>query len=83
VVGYAVTGRALTAVAYVTKGPGDVAEAEITRIVGPAVFTERGDRYTMFRTTTGGITDLLAQARTIDDLRAVVAGPGTARPTRI
>lgn len=81
-IAYAISGPTLTAVAYVTKGLVDVAENEITRILGPVTFAGRSDRYTMFRTTTDGITDLLAQARTIDDLRALVAGPATVSTDR-
>jgi Putative RNA methylase family UPF0020 len=77
VIAYRVSTPTLTAVAYVTKGLVDVTEAEILRILGSTTFTDRSDRYMMFRSITVGITALLAQARTIDDLRALVVGRTT------
>lgn len=62
----------LTAVAYVTKGLIDVARAEVIELVPEATVIEH-ERFLLIETD--AVETLLAQSRTIDDLRVLVAGP--------
>ncbi|MGI5130148.1 TRM11 family SAM-dependent methyltransferase [Pseudonocardia sp. CA-107938] len=64
----------VTAVVYATKGLVDVVAAEVTELV-PARIVERTDRFLLVRLTPAQLADLGARARTVDDVRLLVAGP--------
>jgi hypothetical protein len=69
------TGSDLGLVLYVTKGLADVAEDEITGI-GPAARVRlRRDRFLILEASPGDAERIGAAARTVDDIRLLVAGP--------
>jgi Putative RNA methylase family UPF0020 len=63
-------------VLYFTKGLGDVAAAEVSAIVPSAAIQLAGDRFLVLAVTAAGAARLGRQARTVDDARLLVAGPG-------
>jgi Putative RNA methylase family UPF0020 len=68
-------GNALRLVLYFTKGLDDVVEAEVTEIVPAAKVTERNDRFMILDAAEGDAERLGSVARTVDDIRLLVAGP--------
>lgn len=70
------TDRPPVVAAYFTKGLDDVVLGELTEL-GARTTDGAGERFLFARTTTGGVAALAAAARTIDDLRLLVAGPAT------
>lgn len=72
---YSITsGGDLTVVAYVTKGLSDVVRSEVGELV-PSATIVADERFLLVTTDLEGIRGLISQARTIDDLRVLVAGP--------
>ena|SRR5579859_1719204 len=69
------TGSDLGLVLYVTKGLADVAEAEVTEIAPAARVRLRQDRFLILDAALADAERLGAAARTIDDIRLLVAGP--------
>jgi predicted RNA methylase len=69
--------RPVTAVGYATKGLVDVVAAELAEIVPAAVVTGRTDRFLLVRLTPAELAELGARARTLDDLRLLVAEPAS------
>jgi hypothetical protein len=65
----------VTAVVYATKGLVEVAAAELAELVPDAVVAARTDRFLLVRLTPPDLAELGARARTVDDLRLLVAGP--------
>jgi Putative RNA methylase family UPF0020 len=68
-------GNALGLVLYFTKGLDDVVEAEVTDIVPAAKVTERNDRFMILDAAKDVAERLGSVARTVDDIRLLVAGP--------
>lgn len=64
---------------YSTKGLIDVAEAELKEIVSGAVVRERQDRFLVVALTADDAERVGTQARLLDDVRMVVAGPSPVR----
>lgn len=62
-------------VLYVTKGLADVAEEELTELASGVSVIERSERFLVANMTPGDSERVGASARTVDDLRMVVAGP--------
>ena len=69
------SGNDLGLVLYVTKGLADVAEDEVTGIVPSARVRLRQDRFLILDAGPGDAERLGAAARTVDDIRLLVAGP--------
>jgi hypothetical protein len=67
----------VTAVLYATKGLVDVVAAELAELVPAAVVTGRTERFLLARLTTAELAELGGRARTVDDVRLLVAGPGS------
>ncbi len=68
-------GAPLTAVLHVTKGLADVAEAELAELVPAATVVDRTDRFLLVRLPVEDLAAFGARARTVDDVRLLVAGP--------
>jgi Putative RNA methylase family UPF0020 len=62
-------------VLYFTKGLGDVAAAEVSGIVPAAAIELARDRFLVLAVTAAEAARLGRQARTVDDIRLLVAGP--------
>lgn len=63
-------------VVYVTKGLVDVCEAELLELAPRAVVREGTERFILIGIPAADLEQLGALARTVDDLRLLVAGPG-------
>jgi predicted RNA methylase len=65
-------------VAYFTKGLEDVVLGELHQLLPDAeVIGQPDERFAFARTSVTGVAELVRTARTIDDLRLLVAGPAT------
>ncbi len=60
---------------YFTKGLGDVVAAEVKEITPSATVVKEGERFLIVALSTSDVERLGTTARTIDDLRLLVAGP--------
>lgn len=68
-------------VAYVTKGLADVATDEVRGLAPAARLDEPGERFFFARLSIPALLTVRDEARTIDDLRLLVAGPTTVTST--
>ena len=66
-------------VLYVTKGLVDVAEAELLEINPAVPVRQRAERFLIADLTPHEVEEVGAQARLLDDIRMLVAGPMTVR----
>jgi predicted RNA methylase len=73
------SGQARPFVLHATKGLVEVAEAELREIVPHVVPRQRTERFLVVELTPAEVERIGARARTLDDLRLLVAGPTTVR----
>ncbi|MGH3872907.1 MAG: TRM11 family SAM-dependent methyltransferase [Pseudonocardiaceae bacterium] len=64
---------------YFTKGLGDIVAAEVKEITPTATVVKEGERFLIVALSTADAERLGTTARTIDDLRLLVAGPARVR----
>jgi predicted RNA methylase len=75
-------GSALRFVVYFTKGLADVVEAEVSELVPAAEATARGDRFLIIGADARDADLVGSRARTVDDVRLLVAGPASVATAR-